>query len=208
VVVRYGFGLERKVKLNASLLKQDLYRVLGVARGASHDEIRRRYRHLVRVSHPDRHPLDERSAALRMAEINVAASILLDPQRRADYDRARAQGGAREPSRSWGRTARAAGYSVDPAPGVCSAWATRQARRGLGREQRRVLETLRPWASRQFEALSLWHAEQPPRSQLAFFVATITLALFLIGAARPRPIWEPPGSMSRAVATARPGPSG
>jgi curved DNA-binding protein CbpA len=191
------------VKLDSSVLKQDLYRVLGVPKGASRDEIRRRYRHLVRVSHPDRHPLDERRAALRMAEINVAAAVLLDPQRRADYDRHRRFGAetswsaaparSRSSGRSWGREAQ--DYSAP----VCDVWATRRARRGLGRDQRRLLEKLRPWAARRLEALSLWHAEQTPRSQLAFLVATITLAFFLIGAARPRPIWEPPGRASKGI---------
>ena len=191
------------MKLNSSLLKQDLYRVLGVPKGASREEIRRRYRHLVRVSHPDRNPLDQRTAALRMAEINVAAAVLLDPQRRADYDRHRRReaearrhtspAGARADGRSRGR------QTPDFVAPVCDAWETRRARRGLGREQLRVLEKLRPWASRQLEALSLWHAEQPARSQLAFLVATVMLAFFLIGAARPRPIWDPPNRAAKGA---------
>jgi curved DNA-binding protein CbpA len=194
------------MKLNATLLRQDLYRVLGVPKGASRDEIRRRYRHLVRVSHPDRNPRDQRSAALRMAEINVAAAVLLDPQRRAEYDRHRrleaetrtrgATPGARASGRSGGRETQ--GFTAP----VCDAWETRRARRGLGRDQLRVLKRLRPWAARQLEALSLWHAERPARSQLAFLVATITLAFFLIGAARPRPIWDPPNRVTKGTAPA------
>jgi hypothetical protein len=65
-----------------------------------------------------------------------------------------------------------------------------------------VLKRLRPWAARQLEALSLWHAEQSARSQLAFLVATITLAFFLIGAARPRPIWDPPKRVTTGTAPA------
>jgi hypothetical protein len=48
----------------------------------------------------------------------------------------------------------------------------------------------------------LWHAERPARSQLAFLVATVTLAFFLIGAARPRPIWDPPARTSTETAPA------
>jgi curved DNA-binding protein CbpA len=192
------------VKLNSSLLKQDLYRILGVPKGASREAIRRRYRHLVRVSHPDRNPLDERAAALRMAEINVAAAVLLDPQRRADYDRhRRLEAEARRstpPARAHGRSR--GRQTPDFVAPVCDTWETRRARRGLGREQLRVLEKLRPWASRQLEALSLWHAEQPPRSQLAFLVATVMLAFFLIGAARPRPLWDPPNRAAKGTVPA------
>jgi len=197
------------VKLNSNLLRQDLYGVLGIPRRATREEIRRRYRYLVRVSHPDRHPLDENAAARRMAEINVAAAVLLDPVLRADYDRQRrAHSSAhRSPGQGARRPRPWVAYAVDPAIGISNVWATRQARRRLGRDQRRVLESLRPWASRQLEALSLWHAEQPARSQLAFFIATVTLALFLIGAARPRPIWDPPGRVTRGVPAAKPSAS-
>ncbi len=197
------------MKLNATLLKQDLYGVLGVPKGASREEIRRRYRHLVRVSHPDRNPRDQRRAALRMAEINDAAAVLLDQQRRADYDRHRrleaetlksgTPAADRARSRSRGRETQ--NFSAP----VCDVWETRRARRGLGKDQLRVLKRLRPWAARQLEALSLWHAEQPARSQLAFLVATITLAFFLIGAARPRPIWDPPARTSKAAPATCPG---
>jgi curved DNA-binding protein CbpA len=197
------------VKLNANLLEQDLYGVLGVPRRASRDEIRRRYLHLVRVSHPDRHPFDENAAARRMAAINVAAAVLLDPPLRAEYDRRRAESAAS--ARSSAQRARPArpwvAYAADPGI-ISSVWATRQARRRLGRDQRRVLESLRPWTSRQFEAVSLWHAEQPARSQLVFFVATVMLAFFLIGAARPRPLWDPPKRVTTTAAEApRPGAS-
>jgi hypothetical protein len=144
-----------------------------------------------------------------MAAINVAAAVLLDPPLRAEYDRRRAQSArsARPPGQAARRARPWIAYAVDPGI-ICSVWATRQARRRLGRDQRRVLDSLRPWASRRFDALSLWHAEQPARSQLAFFVATILLALFLIGAARPRPIWDPPKRMSSTAAAApKPGSS-
>ncbi len=195
------------MKLNSNLVKQDLYGVLGVPRRATREEIRRRYRYLVRVSHPDRHPLDENAAARRMAQINVAAAVLLDPPLRAEYDRQRASA-ARPPGPGERRTWPWVSQAFEPTFGIASVWAIRQARRRLGRDQRRVLESLRPWASRQLEALSLWHAERPARSQLAFFVATITLALFLIGAARPRPIWDPPArKVSSSAPAAKPSAS-
>ena len=61
------------------------YNLLGVAPHASHDEIRRAYRALAQVHHPDANP-DGANAA--MVELNAAWEVLGDPDRRRDYDRA------------------------------------------------------------------------------------------------------------------------
>lgn len=61
------------------------YQLLGVAPHASHDEIRRAYRALAQVHHPDANP-DAANAA--MVDINAAWDVLGDADRRREYDRA------------------------------------------------------------------------------------------------------------------------
>lgn len=69
---------------------EDLYAVLGVAASASPDEIKRRYRQLVKQTHPDVLPADGSVRGELFLEIRRAYEILVDSRRRADYDTARA----------------------------------------------------------------------------------------------------------------------
>lgn len=64
------------------------YEVLGVAKTAAPDEVRRAYLTLARRHHPDREPDANRRkvAEARMREINEAWSVLGDPKRRRRYD--------------------------------------------------------------------------------------------------------------------------
>jgi DnaJ domain len=64
---------------------QTNYEILGVATSASHDAIRAAYRALARKYHPDVNPSS--ASAVQMAEINGAYQTLIDPARRAAYDR-------------------------------------------------------------------------------------------------------------------------
>ena len=64
---------------------KDYYKVLGVERGASEDEIKKAFRKLARKHHPDVSKAAD--AAARMQDINEAYDVLRDPEKRAAYDR-------------------------------------------------------------------------------------------------------------------------
>ena len=63
---------------------KDYYKTLGVARGASQDDIKRAYRKLARKYHPD--VSKEPNAEAQFKEINEANEVLRDPEKRAAYD--------------------------------------------------------------------------------------------------------------------------
>jgi curved DNA-binding protein len=65
---------------------KDYYQILGVARSASLDDIRKAYRKLAMQFHPDRNP-GNKAAEERFKEINEAYQVLNDAQKRAHYDR-------------------------------------------------------------------------------------------------------------------------
>ena len=64
---------------------KDYYKVLGVERGASDDEIKKAFRRLARKHHPDISQAADASA--RMQELNEAHEVLRDKEKRAAYDR-------------------------------------------------------------------------------------------------------------------------
>src|SRR5215831_3561626 len=65
---------------------KDYYKVLGVDRKASEDEIRKAYRKLAKQYHPDYNP-NNKQAEEHFKEINEAYEVLSDPKKRAHYDR-------------------------------------------------------------------------------------------------------------------------
>jgi molecular chaperone DnaJ len=65
----------------------DYYEVLGVARGASADEIKSAYRKAALKWHPDRNQQKSPEAEENFRQASEAYSVLSDPQKRATYDR-------------------------------------------------------------------------------------------------------------------------
>jgi curved DNA-binding protein len=83
---------------------KDYYQIMGVARDASQDEIKRAYRKLARKFHPD--VSKEANAEERFKELQEAHEVLKDPQRRAAYDQLGTnwrQGQEFRPPPDWGR---------------------------------------------------------------------------------------------------------
>src|SRR5690554_4947145 len=64
----------------------DYYKVLGVDRKATAEDIKKAYRKLARKLHPDLNPNDK-EAQKKFQELNEANEVLSDPEKRAKYDK-------------------------------------------------------------------------------------------------------------------------
>jgi len=89
--------------------QKDLYKVLGVDKKASQDDIKKAYRKLAREYHPDRNK--QPGAEERFKEISQAHDVLGDPDKRKQYDRGQMNpfGGAGSP---FGGGSQAGGFDV------------------------------------------------------------------------------------------------
>lgn len=65
--------------------REDYYKILGVKRSATQDEIRKAYRRLARKHHPDVNPGDK-SAEDKFKQLSEAYDVLSDPKKREVYD--------------------------------------------------------------------------------------------------------------------------
>ena len=67
------------------MAQRDFYEILGLARDASPEDVKRAFRRLAHKHHPDVNP-DDPQAEARFKEIAEAYSVLSDPDKRAQYD--------------------------------------------------------------------------------------------------------------------------
>lgn len=95
-------------------LEKDYYKVLGVAKDAKPEEIKKAYRKLARENHPDQNPGNP-DAEKRFKEVSEANDVLSDTKKRKEYDEARSLfggGGFRFPG-GGGGARQGGGPSVD-----------------------------------------------------------------------------------------------
>lgn len=69
-------------------LEKDYYKVLGVAKDATADQIKKSFRKLARENHPDQNQ-NNPEAETKFKDISEAHSVLSDPKKRKEYDEAR-----------------------------------------------------------------------------------------------------------------------
>jgi curved DNA-binding protein CbpA len=86
----------------------DLYKLLGVPRGATQDDIRKAHRKLVRKYHPDVNPGD-RSSEEHFREVQRAYEVLSDPEKRQDYDKRLSASARRSSAKPRARASRKTG---------------------------------------------------------------------------------------------------
>ena len=91
---------------------EDLYAVLGVAKDANADDIKKAYRKLARQYHPDRNQGDA-AAEERFKQVSHAHDVLSDPTKRREYDASRAFGGRMPPGGGAGGAAGGFGDFAD-----------------------------------------------------------------------------------------------
>jgi molecular chaperone DnaJ len=92
-------------------LQKDFYKILGVSKDASTEDIKKAYRKLARANHPDANPGDT-AAEDRFKAVSEAHAVLSDPAKRQEYDQMRSMfgsggyrpGGARAGSRGGATT--------------------------------------------------------------------------------------------------------
>ncbi len=66
--------------------EKDFYKILGVSKGSSQDDIKKAYRKLAAKHHPDKNLDDQKKASEKFKEVTQAYETLSDPKKRQHYD--------------------------------------------------------------------------------------------------------------------------
>src|SRR5471030_3392086 len=82
-------------------LAQDPYQELGVARGASAEELRKAFRKLAKLHHPDKNPGDKTSEE-KFKRVSAAFDLLGDPDKRRKFAAGEIDADGREIMRGYG----------------------------------------------------------------------------------------------------------
>ena len=64
----------------------DYYKILGVSKTATDEEIKKAYRKMARKFHPDVNP-DDKEGHKKFQQVNEANEVLSDPEKRKKYDK-------------------------------------------------------------------------------------------------------------------------
>ncbi|CAM9865272.1 unnamed protein product, partial [Heterosigma akashiwo] len=64
----------------------DYYQVLGLAKGADENEVKRAYRKMAVKWHPDKNPDNKEEAEQQFKKVSEAYEVLSDPEKRRMYD--------------------------------------------------------------------------------------------------------------------------
>ena len=86
---------------------KDYYKILGIDRDANEGEIKKAYRSLVLICHPDRNPGD-REAEEKFKEVTEAYEVLSNREKRVEYNLYNALRHGEERGDSWAGTHREA----------------------------------------------------------------------------------------------------
>lgn len=79
----FRFDESRKEHINYKKLMKDYYKILGIGKTASAEDVKKAYRKLAHQHHPDKKGGDEK----KFKEINEAYQVLSDQKKRAHYDK-------------------------------------------------------------------------------------------------------------------------
>lgn len=66
---------------------EKFYKLLGIPKDATQDQIKKAYRKKAKTLHPDRHPDEHEKYQELFQEVQAAHEVLKDPQKRALYDK-------------------------------------------------------------------------------------------------------------------------